>query len=152
MPKSVTIDYYETGHTYQASDTVHANITKQIKKNPNIYDNNQFLEVIKKSRNNILVENVKYTDICKFKDDSKQIQKFSFLDLESVMFKKGFLTVFAKSDFEDNYTEFDILNNKIKKLIETSNQIFLHYIKLINNVNPLEYLRENLMIFKICFI
>lgn len=44
---TVTLEYFESGHTFMAADTVHAAITKKIKQTGEIYD---FVQNIKSSR------------------------------------------------------------------------------------------------------
>ncbi len=49
LPISITFDYYESGHSYMAVDSLEASITKNIKKVGQIFDYNHMIETIKNS-------------------------------------------------------------------------------------------------------
>ncbi|CAH1111423.1 unnamed protein product [Psylliodes chrysocephalus] len=52
-PQSITLKYFEPGHSYMRADSVHGNIGKSWKKKSNIYDMNELNELIlKTSRKN----------------------------------------------------------------------------------------------------
>jgi hypothetical protein len=71
-----------------AADSVHANITLKIKKNPNVYN---------------------FDHLCQI------IQPFKLKRLKSCKFIKNHLTMYAKFDFENEYKEYDILQEFVKK-------------------------------------
>jgi hypothetical protein len=52
-PKSIEIDYYEIGHSFQDADLVHSNITTKMKEFDNIYTYNHLASIIKTSRKKI---------------------------------------------------------------------------------------------------
>ncbi len=67
-PKSIEIDYYEIGHSFQAADSVHSNITTKMKEFDDIYTYNHLDSIIKTSRKNLKVEFLKYNEMYIFKD------------------------------------------------------------------------------------
>ena len=69
IPKSITIDYYETWHSYMSADSVHGNIQQKLNKTSRILNFDQLIKLINTSRENISVEIVKYSDIYLFKND-----------------------------------------------------------------------------------
>jgi hypothetical protein len=118
LPISITFDYYESGHSYMAADSLHANITKNIKKVGQIFDYNHMIETIKSSRKNIEVKDIKYNDVIFFKDITTKQKPFYLKEVKSIKFIKGSLNVFVKKDYEENSIEYDILSSDIKnKLI-----------------------------------
>ncbi len=60
LPKSIEIDYYESRHSFQAEDSVHSNISTEIKKCDNIYSYDHLASIIETSRKNLKVEHLKY--------------------------------------------------------------------------------------------
>ncbi len=62
-PKSIEIDYYEIGHSFQAADSVHSNITTKMKEFDDVYTYNHLASIIKTSRKNLKVEFLKYNDM-----------------------------------------------------------------------------------------
>lgn len=48
--QTITLEYFEPGHTFMAADTVHGAITKKLKARREVYDLNDFVETIKSSR------------------------------------------------------------------------------------------------------
>jgi hypothetical protein len=68
---SITIDYYESGHTYVSADSVHGNITQKLNKTTKIFDFYHMMEIIKSFRSNMTVEDVKYNEIYIFNDETK---------------------------------------------------------------------------------
>jgi hypothetical protein len=49
-PKIIEFDYYESGHSFQAADSVHSNISTKIKNCDNVYDYNDLTLVIETSK------------------------------------------------------------------------------------------------------
>ena len=45
--KSITIKYFEAGHTFMAADSFHARVEKEFKKTKNIYDFSDYLSCVR---------------------------------------------------------------------------------------------------------
>jgi hypothetical protein len=117
-PKSIEIDYYETGHSFQAADSVHSNISTKMKEFDNIYSYNHLISIIKTSRKNLKLELLKYNEMYVFKDLSKKKKPFNLKKLKSIKFIKGSSKLFVKFDFEDNFLEYSILEKKFQSEID----------------------------------
>jgi hypothetical protein len=98
-----------------AADSLHANITNKIKKVGQVYDYNHMLEIIKSSRKNIEVKDIKYSDILIFKDITTKQKPFYLKEVKSITFIKCSLNVFVKKDYAENSIEYDIINSDMRK-------------------------------------
>jgi hypothetical protein len=76
-PKIIEFDYYESGHSFQAADSVHSNISTKIKNCDNIYDYNDLTLVIETSRKNLKVDHLKYNEVYIFEDLPKKKKPFN---------------------------------------------------------------------------
>ena len=100
-PKSITIKYFEPGHSYMKADSVHGNIGKAWKKKSNIYDINELNELILKASRKNKTLLMRHEDFYCFKDGAKQRKKnddtFPKLNvLQVVKFQKGSKQIFYK--------------------------------------------------------
>ena len=68
---SITLKFFEPGHTFMAADSVHAGIEKQMKKQKDIYDFSQFVALVENAnkKGNRAIP-MSYSDFRMFQDDS----------------------------------------------------------------------------------
>lgn len=111
---TVTLEYFESGHTFMAADTVHAAITKKIKKAGEIYDFDDFVQKIKSSRKNIEVAVLTHKDMIVFSNDSKLAfpKGFNIQNLKVIEFRRGYVSMFAKNDYDGEFKEIHFLKRK----------------------------------------
>jgi hypothetical protein len=121
--EEVIIEYFEPGHTYMAADQVHASITNKINRTGQVYDFQDYVQQIQTSRKNVDTLVVTHEDMFLFENESKikypngmNIQKFKM-----VKFKRGFLSLFAKLNYDDGgYTEIKFLKKKSEDSMKIS--------------------------------
>lgn len=110
-PNCITIDYYEKGHTFQAADSVHSNISSNINKTKNIYNYTHMSKIIENSRQNLMVKNIEYSDVYKFCDNSKsqiyysndKSKKLYINDIKSCKFTKDSIFMEVKTHYNSDY-------------------------------------------------
>lgn len=91
-PNQITIKYFEPGHSFMAADSVHGNISTEMKKNPNIYDFDQLVKIIENSSKKTRCFVLNFSDFFPFKDGCKQRKNNNIPLLESIriiQFRKG---------------------------------------------------------------
>ncbi|KAL3279719.1 hypothetical protein HHI36_017228 [Cryptolaemus montrouzieri] len=97
--ETVTLEYFESGHTFMAADTVHEEITKKFKMTKEVYDFDYFVNNIKTSH------------------DSKVVypKGFNIYNLKVIQFRSGYLTMFANNEYKGEFEEIHILKRKYAK-------------------------------------
>lgn len=113
-PRKLIIDYLEKGHTHMTADTVHGNITSLYNKNMRIYDFDDFKQIVKKSRKNIELIDVKHNDIIIFKNQCKKNIKLKICDIKSIKIVKNDPNLYVKTSHSNSdYEKFEILEPTI---------------------------------------
>lgn len=116
---TITLKYFEPGHTYMAADSIHGSIGKAMSGRENIYDFSDFLSVILASRRNMEATVLTHSDQILFRSEAKQrVTGVSIRNLRAVQFRKGTLNMFVKEHHTDDYTEVDFLKRDIKRGLE----------------------------------
>ncbi|KAL3265861.1 hypothetical protein HHI36_010057 [Cryptolaemus montrouzieri] len=69
--ETVTLKYFESGHTCMAADTVHAAIIEKFKRTREVYDFDDFEHNINTSRKNLEVAVLSHKEMIVFSNDSK---------------------------------------------------------------------------------
>lgn len=112
--ETVTLEYFESGHTFMAADTVHAAITKKFKMAGEIYDFDDFVHNIKTSRKNMEVAVLTHKDMIIFSNDSKPAypKGYNIHNLKVIEFRRGHLSIFAKNDYDGDFKEIHFLKRK----------------------------------------
>lgn len=115
-PSQITIKYFEPGHSFMAADSVHGNISTEMKKYPNIYDFEQLVKIIDKSSKKTRCHVLSFSDFFSFQDGCKVRKNNNIPLLESiriVQFRKESKSLFYKKSFSDkNFVEVDFLKKK----------------------------------------
>ena len=118
----ITLKYFETGHTFMSADSFHHGVEQQMKRQPNgnMYDFNDFCDVIKASNNgkvDVLVMN--NCDLAKYTDEYSQRQKGKhrplLADMIEVHFRRGPRELYYKTEYKQAaYKTFDFLKKNFK--------------------------------------
>ncbi|XP_045771874.1 uncharacterized protein LOC123871886 [Maniola jurtina] len=110
----ITLEYFESGHTFMAADAVHAAIAKKLKSKGEVYDLNDFITTIKTSRKNMEVDLIDHKDMIIFSNDSKLTypKGFNIQNLKVIEFRRNNLNLFAKNNYNADFTEISFLKKK----------------------------------------
>lgn len=115
-PATITLKYFEPGHSFMAADSVHGNISVEMKRHENIYDFDQLVNIIEKSSRKTKCVVLNFSDFFLFQDGCRQRKNSNIPLLESVriiQFRKGSKNFFYKKSFADEtFTEVDFLKKK----------------------------------------
>lgn len=118
-PSSITMKYFERGHSFMRADSVHGNIGKKMNKCPEICTFDDFVEICDKARATICPIVMQYNEFYMFLDghrarQSKKVQVPKLQGLSVVEFRKGSRSMFYQSEFEGEVKEVDFLKPKFK--------------------------------------
>lgn len=119
-PKSITLKYFEAGHTFMAADSFHAKVEKQFKKKKNVYDFSDYLHCVREV--GIAVELVAedFLDWKSGLSQSKASRNSRPLleELKVAQFKVGIAKMYFKRSYEDeNFECTDFLTKKFKFMV-----------------------------------
>lgn len=117
--ESIVLKYFEKGHTFMSADSVHHGIEQEMRKRKNIFDFNDFVDVVKVSNGGkmevIVVEPtvtrnwVDGTSAAKLKRRNRVLLS----EMSEVKVIRGSRLIFCKKNFEDTeYIECDVLREK----------------------------------------
>jgi hypothetical protein len=106
-------------------DFVHSLISRKTDCDKYIYSPKHFIEVVKKSRKNIDVQEITHKDIIIFDDKcvkSTKLKIFPISRIKQCEFLKDSYDIFVKFDHKKDYEKYDILRKNLKEnLINYSN-------------------------------
>lgn len=115
----ITLKYLTKGHTHMTADGVHGNIEMQIKKTGNVYDFEDLLNVIKKSRNNLKTVVVmksfnwpKKKRQLRKNDEKDPMKNFVLNNIVEAEFMRGSTILKYKTDFDNDYKELNFLQKR----------------------------------------
>lgn len=117
---SVDIKYFEPGHTYMAADSVHGSIGKALRRQANIYDFQDYLELITASRGSMEAIVLDHSKQIVFESESKQrIPGVLLRNIRVVQFRRGsFSLYFKECHSDDTFKVADFLKRDIKRALE----------------------------------
>ena len=118
--KSVTLKYFEAGHTFMAADSFHARVEKQFRKKKNIFDFNDYLYCVREAGQAIELTANDFKDWKSGLSQSKASKDSRPLleDVSMVQFKVGQTNMYFKRSLEDTHFECaDFLMKKFKDLV-----------------------------------
>ena len=112
--ESIPIKYFEKGHTFVSADSFLAQVEKEMRAKKNVYDFDDFTEVINKREHAV---NMKYGDFRQWESSSssaKFTRKPTLSSVQEVLFQKGSTKLFWKHSLEDaEYESGDFLKKKV---------------------------------------
>ncbi|XP_041358684.1 uncharacterized protein LOC121375341 [Gigantopelta aegis] len=117
-PDVVRIKYLEKGHTFMSADSFHARIEMGLRAKRNVYDFDDFCEVVSKFGKALPME---HTDFYKYKNESSSAaftKKPHLNNVQEVMFKRGSSNIFWKGSLaDDTYQDGAFLKKKVARAI-----------------------------------
>lgn len=117
-PQEIIVRYLTKGHTHMTADGIHGNIEQKILRNRNIYDFKELVELVKNSRKNLEVLELKEFHLWQNKKRTTKkaaedpLKGFLLGNLVEVCFTRGSNCIKYKTDFDDEYKELDFLQKK----------------------------------------
>lgn len=120
--QSITVKYFEPGHTFMSADNFHAQVEKSFKKKGKIYDFDDFVDAVKlaNSKNNV-AKVMSVSDFYCYEDFSSQhkirnIEPRVYLkDIMAIQAERGAFTIKYKASHVEDYKELDFLQLKVVK-------------------------------------
>lgn len=121
-PESITIKYFEPGHSFMSADHFHHQVESQLRKKKKVYDFDDYVDTVKLSnakKNEVKVMTI--TDFYDYEDCSsqhrirKQEPRVYLKDLTSVKVQRGQFQLQYKTGHDLEWQELDFLQMKIKK-------------------------------------
>ena len=118
-PRTVEMRYLERGHTFMRADSIHGSIAKKMKKSPNIYDFEGFVDICDSAAQSTKPVAMKHDDFYLFESNqrsrqSKHVKLPHLNDMCAVKFEKGSRNLQFKSDFsQQEWTDLDFLRPKV---------------------------------------
>lgn len=70
--ESITINYFEAGHTFMSADSFHHNVEQSLKKKGKVYDFQDFASAVKEARKDVDVKEMTIMDFYLWKDFTSQ--------------------------------------------------------------------------------
>lgn len=105
-----------------SADEFHHQVEHALKKKKKVYDFDDFADAVATTNNRkTVVKKMAVTDFCKIADDTStaRIQQSSprayLRDMSEILFKKGSLCLFYKTDFTADYIQLEYLKKTIAK-------------------------------------
>ena len=117
-PVAITIKYLERGHSFMRADSVHGVLGRKLKKTPNVYTFEDFVELCATSGKSFKPTVMHFDDFYHFTDghrarQSKKVTIPTLSQIAVVTFQKGSRSLWYKSEFDgDETTEVDFLRPK----------------------------------------
>lgn len=104
--KTITLRYFEAGHTFMAADSFHHRVESSLKRKGKIYDFVDFVDAVRKSSRNTNVTEMKVHDFYLWKDESSQYKLTRLVprpylnEMVEVQFTRGTNTLSYKTNFD----------------------------------------------------
>ena len=105
----ISLKYLEPGHTFMAADSVHGSITTKLKSKSEVYDFQDYIELIEKSRKQLKCATIDHKQMFLFEH---QANKTSVLlkDIKVVQFRRGSIQMFYKTSHnQEDFLELGFL-------------------------------------------
>jgi hypothetical protein len=122
--ENITFKYLEVGHTYMAADSLHGNISQKIKEEKYIFSPIHFISHVQNSRKNVFVKYLTYRDILIFQNHYNNKKNFAINNVKMCQFRKNSYNIHIKTDYDEDFKSFDILERNFKNsIIESKNYL-----------------------------
>lgn len=115
--ESITLNFFEAGHTFMAADSVHAAVEKQMKKAGKVYDFDDFSKCVANA--NCIAIRMEPNDFGDWKNGASQYQlkkreiRVLLSDMRQIQFRRGCRTLFYKENYDtEPFSELDFLKKK----------------------------------------
>ncbi len=110
----------EVGHTFTAADSLHGNISHKIKEEKYIYSPIHFVSHVQNSRNNVFAIYLTYKHILMLENKSINKKPFKISAVKMCQFRKSSYNVYIKTDYNNEFKSFDILETNFKNWLNFS--------------------------------
>lgn len=122
--ESITLKYFEPGHTFMSADHFHHQVEKSMKKKGKVYDFDDFVDVVKKAnsmKNYVKVMQVSdfydYVDLSSQHKIRKSTPRIYLKDIMEIVARRGSYTLDFKNNHDDEqFQTLDFLQIKYKKM------------------------------------
>jgi len=119
--KTITLKFFEKGHSFMASDSVHASIEKKLKKTGNVYDFEHLLECIRTSGSKNKAISMAVSDFCHVRNfqaigklNRKKHDRPILKDLVVARFVKGSNILHYKlTHMAESYEQIDFVKSNV---------------------------------------
>ena len=125
-PVTITLKYFEAGHTFMAADSFHALVEKQFRKKKNIYDFSDYLQCVREAGNAVELTSSDFFDWKSGLSQGKASKESRPLleEVKIVQFRAGKDGLYFKRSYEAKDFEYaEFLTKKFKSLVR--DRIFL---------------------------
>lgn len=120
--KTITLFYFEPGHTFMSCDQFHHQVELSMKRKKSIYDFTDFEDAVASANNGkVLVKSMQPQDFVNYVGNvsDRRIQNSSprayLKNMTQVCFKRGSFDLHYKEDFDQEYMSLKFLNDKYLK-------------------------------------
>ena len=118
-PKTITLKFLERGHTFMRADSIHGNIGSAMRKRPNIYTFDDFVDVCDGSAKKIRPVTLGVHDFYEFEDGhrartSKTVTLPLLNKVKVIKFQSGSRSMWFINNFNGQFEEVDFL--KVTKI------------------------------------
>ena len=97
--QTITLKYFKTGHSFISADTFHAAVEKEFKKCKNIYDFEDFVDLINTRGEAITMDHKDFLMLIDDVSHGKYISKPHLPEVVEVQFRRGWQKIFWKTSF-----------------------------------------------------
>jgi hypothetical protein len=115
--ENITFKYLEVGHTFMAADALHGNISQKIKEEKYIFSPIHFIPHVQNSRKSVFVKYLTFRDILILEKNYNNKKPFAISDVKMCQFRKNSYNIHIKTDYDEDFKLFDILEPNFKNLI-----------------------------------
>ena len=110
---TITLNFFEAGHTFMAADGVHGCIAKAINREALLGDMDDFKSIIKSSRTNMSISELTHSTMRCYTDELKHRLPVKISKLKVVEFRRGSLSMYIKNTHSDpSFTEISVMKHK----------------------------------------
>ena len=122
--KSLTIRYFEKGHTFMAADSFHKNVEDAMRHKKKLYDFNDFVECIDKHGTAIQMEPVEFKQFGNELSRGKDTKYPHISDVVEISFREGSTKMYWKEKLTDvEYKHGEFVQKKFRKVITAKKDI-----------------------------
>lgn len=120
--KEICLKFFEKGHTFMSADSFHHQVEMALKSKKKVYDFPDFCDCVKAANSGrVLVKQMRIEDFSTWPDYAsqaalKKIKPRPYLsEMTVVKVVRGSYKLMYKNDFEDDFTEIDVIHKKCAK-------------------------------------
>ena len=112
--RSVTLKFFEKGHTFMSADSFHHAVEEEIRAKKNLYSFRDFVSCVEKRGKSVIMKPEDFYDYKNEKGSGKDIKCPLLNSLSVIKFLKGSTKMYWKNDFYDEYQQGEFLKKKTR--------------------------------------